>query len=50
MAEKEPLTDLQESNRGFFRLAKLFVEEVRIGAGGLFPTFLADKGGFCYEK
>ena len=50
MAENEPLTDLQESNNGFFKLAKLFVDEVKIGAGGLFPTFLADNGGFCCEK
>ena len=48
VAEKDPLTDLQERSKGFFKLAKLFVDEVRIGAGGLLtPTFLAERGGFC---
>ena len=53
MAEKEPLTDLQESS-GFLRFTKLFVDEVSRGAGGRFPGWVpppppprAEWGGLC---
>jgi len=36
VAEKEPLTDLQES-RGFLRLVMLLVVDIKRGAGGRLP-------------
>ena len=54
VAEKEPLTDLQES-RGFLRLVMLLVVDIRRGAGGRLPGWVpappppprAERGGLC---